>query len=176
MQISRFFLLVCAAVFCAAVLPLRAAEPAAQPSPAPVALPPGDSESIAKAREALRQKMKELEAQPPASTNAPASAAAKPAQTKPKATASPAPAVAKPAEAKPKPTASKPEGKPTADTVQKKPAAVKATPAFPPIQAPPPAISADKQQRLVELLRKYKAEELTPEEYHLQRAKIMSEP
>jgi hypothetical protein len=150
MQISKFFLLVCAAAFCAAVLPLRAADP--------------DSESIAKAREALRQKMKELEAQPPAQTTAPARAAA------------PASAAAKPAEAKPQATASKPEVKPTAEKATKSPAAVKNAPAFPPIQAPPPTVSADKQQRLADLLRKYKAEELTPEEYHQQRAKIMSEP
>jgi len=58
----------------------------------------------------------------------------------------------------------------------KKPAAVKGAPAFPPIQGPPPSIPADKQQRLTELLRKYKAEEITPEEYHVQRAKIMGEP
>jgi uncharacterized protein YnzC (UPF0291/DUF896 family) len=37
-------------------------------------------------------------------------------------------------------------------------------------------VSADKTQRLAELLRKYKAEEITPEEYHQQRAKILSEP
>jgi hypothetical protein len=173
MQISKFYLLVCA-VSCAALLPLRAAEPAAQPSPAPIASPPGDSESIAKARAALRQKMKELEAQPPAAATAPAPAAAKPAQTKPKPTANPEPAAAKPAEAKPKSTASKPEAKSTAETVQQKPAGKPL--AFPPIQAPPPTVSADKQLRLVELLRKYKAEELTPEEYHQQRAKIMAEP
>ena len=167
MQISKFFLLACA-VTCASLLPLSAAEPTAQPSPAPVAQSPVDSESIAKAREALRQKMKELEAQPPAPATAPARASV-PA-------AAPAPAAAKPAEAKPKPAASKTEVKPTAEKAPKSPAAVKGASAFPPLQAPPPTVSADKQQRLAELLRKYKAEELTPEEYHQQRAKIMSEP
>ena len=159
MQISKLFVLVCA-VSCTAILPLRAADPAAQPPAAPVAPPPADSESIAKAREALRQKMKELDAQPPASTNAPASAAAKPAPTKPK------------------PTATKPEAKPApvVEKAPKKPAAVKSAPAFPAIQGPASPVSGDKQQRLTELLRKYKADELTPEEYHLQRAKVMSEP
>ncbi len=157
MQIPKFFLLVCAAS-CTALLPLRAAEPAAQPSAAPVAQPPADSESITKAREALRQKMKDLEAQPPSSTNAPASAGTNTAP------------------AKPKPTASKPEAKPAVEKAPKKPAAVKGAPVFPPIQGPPSPVSVDKQQRLAELLRKYKADELTPEEYHVQRAKIMSEP
>ena len=157
MQISKSFLLVCA-VSCAAVLPLRAAEPAAQPSAAPAALPTADSESIAKARETLRQKMKELDAQPLALTNAPASAAAKPAP------------------AKPMPTATKPEAKPAAEKAPKKPAAVKSAPVFPAIQGPASPVSGDKQQRLAELLRKYKADELTPEEYHVQRTKIMGEP
>ena len=149
MQISKSFLVVCAAAYCTALLPLRAAD--------------ADTES-AKPREALQQKMKELETQPPAQTTAPARASA------------PASAAAKPAEAKPQPTASKPEVKPTAEKAPKSPAAVKNAPAFPPIQAPPPTVSADKQQRLADLLRKDKAEELTPEEYHQQRAKIMSEP
>jgi hypothetical protein len=124
----------------------------------PVAPPPADSESIAKARETLRQKMKELDAQPPASTNAPASAAAKPAPTKPM------------------PTATKPEAKPAMEKAPKKPVTVKNAPVFPAIQGPASPVSGDKQQRLAELLRKYKADEFTPEEYHLQRAKIMSEP
>ena len=157
MQISKSFLLVCAAS-CTAMLPLRAAEPAAQSPAAPAALPAVDAETIAKARETLRQKMKELDAQPSALTNAPTRVAATPAPAKPKA------------------TASKPETKPVAEKAPKKPAAVKSAPAFQPIQAPPPSIPADKQQRLLELLHKYKADELTPEEYHVQRAKIMSEP
>ena len=47
---------------------------------------------------------------------------------------------------------------------------------FPPIGGPPPAVAADKEQRLQELLRKYKADQITPEEYHQQRAKILAEP
>ena len=148
-----------------APVPPPAAQPApavAQPAPAPavqatpqpalVAPTPVDEATIAKAREALRQKMQQLEAQPPAST------------------------VAKPGEAQPQVTAIKPGAKPTAEKAPKKPASMKGALAFPPIQGPPPSISADKQQRLAELLRKYKAEEITPEEYHQQRAKIMSEP
>ena len=80
----------------------------------------------------------------------------------------------KPVEAKPQDTASKPEVQPKAQKALKPPA--KGAPALTPIQVPPPAISADKQTRLAELLRKYKADQLTPEEDHQQRAKILSEP
>jgi hypothetical protein len=224
MQISKCFLVVCAATYCTVVLPLRAADtdtdnklrealrkkmseleaqptpqpapvakplpaatrpmptpppavvqpvqappPAAQPpppvaQPAPAVPPPADQESIAKARETLHQQMKELENQPPAATAAPI----------------PSPKVAdaqpgqKPVEAKAQETAGKPEGKPNAEKALKKPA--QGAPAFTPIQAPPPAISADKEARLAELLRKYKTDQITPEEYHQQRAKILSEP
>jgi hypothetical protein len=47
---------------------------------------------------------------------------------------------------------------------------------FPPLAGPPSALAADKEQRLQELLRKYKADQITPEEYHQQRAKILAEP
>jgi hypothetical protein len=132
----------------------------ATPQPALAVPTPVDEASIAKAREALRQKMQQLEAQPPAPVGAAAFA----------------PAVAKPGQAKPQEMAIKPEAKPTAVQAPKKPAGMKGALAFPPIQGPPPSISADKQQRLAELLRKYRAEEITPEEYHQQRAKVLSEP
>jgi hypothetical protein len=99
---------------------------------------PASAESIAKARAAMEQKLKELEAQPPIAAGAAAPASA------------------------PQPS--------------KKPKTIKDLPPFPPIPAPPPAVSADKAQRLAELLRKYKAEEITPEEYHQQRAKVLSQP
>jgi hypothetical protein len=47
---------------------------------------------------------------------------------------------------------------------------------FPPTEAPPVPFSADKQSRLAELLRKYQADELTPEQYHAERARILAEP
>ena len=125
----------------------------AQPAPLLAAATPPDPESIAKAREALRKKMKELETQPPAPA------------------AAPAPAVAKP---KPQQTATKPEAKPTTPKVSKSPA--KGTKSIPAIEGPLPGFSAEKQQRLAELLRAYKADEITPEQYHLQRAKIVNEP
>jgi hypothetical protein len=41
---------------------------------------------------------------------------------------------------------------------------------------PPPALAKTKLQRLTELLNKYKKDEITPTEYHEQRARILAEP
>ena len=65
---------------------------------------------------------------------------------------------------------------PKPQTPSRKPANLKGPLAFPPLQGPPPSISADKEQRLQELLQKYKADQITPEEYHQQRARILAEP
>ena len=46
---------------------------------------------------------------------------------------------------------------------------------FPPLEAPAPGISADKQQRLGILLQRYKTDQVTPEQYHAERAKILAE-
>jgi hypothetical protein len=45
-----------------------------------------------------------------------------------------------------------------------------------PLVAPPLPISATKQERLDALLQKYKADQVTPDEYHSQRAAILAEP
>jgi hypothetical protein len=153
----------------AVVQPVPAPPPAAQPpptvaQPAPAVSPPVNQESIDKARETLHQHMAELENQPPTATTAPI-LSPKMADSQPG---------QKPVEAKAQDTASKPEVQPKAQKALKPPA--KGAPAFTPIQVPPPAISADKEARLAELLRKYKADQITPEEYHQQRAKILSEP
>jgi hypothetical protein len=47
---------------------------------------------------------------------------------------------------------------------------------FPALQAPPLPISADKQQKLNDLLEKYRNDELTPEQYHQARKKILEQP
>ncbi len=47
---------------------------------------------------------------------------------------------------------------------------------FKPIQSPALPISGDKQARLNDLLRKYQADQLTPEQYHQERKKILAEP
>jgi hypothetical protein len=204
MQISKCFLAVCAAACCTMVLPLKAADTdtdaklrealrkkiaelqaqpapaAAQPAPAPtpaakaapVAQPkpaaakpaaaasqPVDQQSIDKARETLHKQMTELENQPPAATTA--------SNVPPKTAASPA---AQKTAAAP---AAKPEAQAKGEKAVKKPAT--GTTALAPIQVPPPAISGDKQTRLKELLRQYKAEEITAEQYHQQRAKVLGE-
>jgi hypothetical protein len=46
---------------------------------------------------------------------------------------------------------------------------------FQPLPAPALPISNDKQQRLKDLLSKYRADEITPEQYHQERAKILAE-
>ncbi len=204
MQISKCFLAVCAAAYCTTVLPLKAADtdtdaklreavrqkiaelqaqpapapaqptpaptPAAKPSPAtqpsptaakpaPAASQPVDQQRIDKARETLHKQMTDLENQPPAATsatNVPPKAAA--SQSGQKAAQAPA---------------AKPEAQPKGEKAAKKPGT--GTPALAPIQAPPPAISADKETRLKELLRQYKADEISAEQYHQQRAKVLSE-
>lgn len=45
-----------------------------------------------------------------------------------------------------------------------------------PIEAPALPISASKQARLGQLLDQYKADQITPEQYHQQRAAILAEP
>lgn len=44
------------------------------------------------------------------------------------------------------------------------------------IETAPSPLSGSKQERLAELLRRYKADAVTPQEYHTQRAKIIAEP
>lgn len=109
--------------------------------------------------------MNELEAQPPAVTTAPAPV---PAVATPTIGQTPAPAKLQ------QTTTTPPASWPEAEKLSHKPA--KGTLAFPPIKGPPPAVSADKEARLAELLRMYKADVITPEQYHQQRAKILSEP
>jgi hypothetical protein len=49
-------------------------------------------------------------------------------------------------------------------------------PAFATSVGPPPPFSGPKAGRLAELLRRYQADQITPEEYHKQRAAILAEP
>ena len=50
------------------------------------------------------------------------------------------------------------------------------SPEFTPLQAPALPISATKEQRLQALLVQYKADQITPQQYHTQRAAILAEP
>lgn len=47
---------------------------------------------------------------------------------------------------------------------------------LPALQGPPSPLSASKQQQLEALLQQYKADQITPQQYHEQRAKILGEP
>jgi hypothetical protein len=47
---------------------------------------------------------------------------------------------------------------------------------LPQLSGPPSSLSPAKQQKLNELLQQYRADQLTPEQYHEQRAKVLSEP
>jgi len=50
------------------------------------------------------------------------------------------------------------------------------TPAQPvPMEAPALPISGTKEQRLQQLLQQYKADQITPQEYHQKRAQIIAE-
>jgi hypothetical protein len=133
-----------------------ATEPVARVAAAPTAAPApawADDPETAKLREALRQRLDQevVNPTPPAPVVAvapePAAAPIKPTPEQP--------APAKPA--------------PAASTAGTKPSA------YPPLTPPELPISASKQERLQELLKQYKADQITPAEYHAQRAKIIAE-
>ena len=112
------------------------------------AVPPPDSEAnLARAREAMRQKLQQLQSAPAPATAAPASVAV----VAPKAPAAPAAHSA---------------------------AAVVpvATSSFRPIDSPASPFSATKQAKLADLLARYRADSITAQEYHAQRAAIIAEP
>jgi hypothetical protein len=47
---------------------------------------------------------------------------------------------------------------------------------FQPLEGPPLPISSAKQQHLYELLQRYKADQVSPEQYQAERAKILAGP
>ena len=131
-------------------------------------VPASDPESMARAREAMRQKMQELQSTPSA---APAPAVT-PEPAKPVVAVAPPPAAPKPtpaAEPAPGPTP-KPQPK-----VSPAPVAT-ATSNYKPIEAPASPFSTAKQAKLNEILARYRADAITAQEYHAQRAAIIAEP
>jgi hypothetical protein len=146
-----------------------------------------DNPAQAAARQALEQKMKELDANPAAIAPAPAAVvAATPAA--PAAVASvPAvgvAAVSTDAALTDNSVAMKPVNKkahPSSKKKSPKTAEVKSAPANPPAVAAPVAAATEstvlsKAEKLQKLLAQYKADQITPEEYHTQRAAIVAEP
>jgi hypothetical protein len=164
-----------------AVEPTPVPAPAAVPqpvmtTPAPVATAPSttvssiparpvpaDPDAIEKARAAMRAKMSEVVVNEPPPPVAPTPA---PEPAKPHAAAQPTMATASP---QPQPVQ-----KPVVPKPQKHPADGKME--FRPLEGPSSGLSASKQQQLSELLRKYRSDEISPEEYHSQRAKVLGEP
>lgn len=113
--------------------------------------PQQDTPEIAKAREALRQKMQEV--------TPVGSASVAGAQSSPEAQAE----------------IQREEAQAAAERRAKRAESLTPT-AYKPLPGPGSPLSATKQERLAELLRLYRAEAITPEQYHTQRAKILAEP
>lgn len=192
------------------------AQPAVQPAPVTTAPPPAvatpapvlpatspaapasrmTSEQAAQLREALRQKMAELDAQEksgqPTFAPAPTTSEAKsPAAIKAEQKAAAAEAKRQAEEAKAQERAAAEAQKRAAATekqrwedeskaksTKSKPVTVtKANAAtFAPVEPLPSAVPASKDAKLADLLRKYKADAITPEEYHKERAKVLADP
>ena len=108
-----------------------------------------DNPAQAAARAALQEKMNELDANPEAT----------PAATAP-VVETPAPAATAPAAV-------------ATEATTPAPAEIKASVAKP---APSSAPALSKDERLMLLLARYKADQITPEQYHTQRAAIIAEP
>jgi colicin import membrane protein len=70
--------------------------------------------------------------------------------------------------------AAKKQAKLNTDAAQKPPVA--AVVSAPDMTAPPAPVNSSKQQQLADLLNKYKADQVTPDEYQQQRAAILAQP
>jgi archaellum component FlaD/FlaE len=157
MQIQRCYRAICVAAFALAALTVRADDISTQ-APPPTAT---SSQTITNKAELKKQAEAEAKAKKEAEKKAKAEAKAK---KKAEAEAR------KEAEAKAKAQKGKPTQSTTNAPAMKKPAVITRP------EAPPLPISSDKEQRLQELLKKYKADQLTPEQYQAERAKILAEP
>lgn len=172
MQILRCYRALCVATFALAALTMRADNFTTQAPPPTAASPETISNLTAIVRQAeadaAAKEVAEKGKLSQATTNAPAAkeSAKAEAEAKKKADAK----ARKEAEAKAKAEKGNSGQAMTIAPVVKKGGMVK------PIEAPPLPISADKDQRLQELLKRYKADQLTPEQYQTERAKILAEP
>lgn len=166
-----------------------------QSTPSYISAPSNDDATNQKLQEALRQKMQQTPAEP----TAPAVATQKPqkpaklvkpaAPVKPAPTANyatqPAPTAAPAANYAPVPTTSgahpnlpeQPTPQPTpAPVASRNQPAAAPTMSLPTLTGPATGLSSAKQQKLDELLNQYRADQITPQQYHEQRAKILAEP
>jgi hypothetical protein len=134
----------------------------AQPSPK------ADSVAMEKAREATRQKMLELQAQEPPEPVTPA-----PVVTTPQPITRPGLAPAPTFRSRPETPSNVTKIEPKPQKAPKKVVSNR-PPSFKNPEGPASPFSTDKQQQLSDLLRKYQADEITPEQYHQERAKILA--
>lgn len=163
---------------------------AAPATSVPSMRPSTDAATSDKLSDALHQKMHETEAEPVAPVAPPVVKAQPPVQHETPMATRPAPAVAPPAAASaptyapiPEPSNTvrptlpetpTPTPAPAPTVANKQPAAPVVN--LPPLSGPPSSLSAAKQQKLDALLQQYRADQISPEQYHEQRAKILSEP
>ncbi|MFZ0827405.1 MAG: hypothetical protein WAO02_08270, partial [Verrucomicrobiia bacterium] len=170
----------------------------AEPSPVPASKVEDDTPAQAAARAALEQKLNTLDnsqPQPPPMLVTPPPAETMPAET----STTPQPGAAAPATTTPAPAESLPATPVPAATPAPAPApsTISQTPAPAGVPNPPSQVTAvipgqelglkameapnvpitlAQQAQLDDLLAKYKANEITPVEYHKQRAAILAEP
>ena len=140
------------------------------PSPILLAPEPASSDLIEQARQAMRAKMAELQG---SSTEVPVETPAPQFQPVTTPMAGPAGSMTAPVSTSVKPA--KPSKTAARESKSKK---IEATPIFTPtpMEAPASSLPAGKEQRLQTLLEQYKADQITSEQYHEQRAKIIAEP
>jgi len=175
--------------------------PVAHPQAAPVfstvtTAAPATQEEAQRAREALRQTLTELEAKekaaPPTVAKSTeeirAEKAAAGGEKKRRAAEAKAQeqtaleekkraaAEAKAHEADQKAAAAEAKARQAKGEKPKPTAAPKPSSDFSPLEAPPSQLPASKEDKLADLLRRYKADEITPEEYQARRAQILAEP
>jgi NAD(P)H-dependent FMN reductase len=144
----------------------QVAPPQTPPPTVPAAVPvtavprlAGDDEATARAREAMRQKLRELDTQQfPGPASAPS-----------------APPAGQMADTEATERARAALRQKIAELDAQQPSAA-SRPELKPLPAPPSPFSGPKEARLADLLRQYKADEISPEQYHKQRAKILTEP
>jgi len=138
--------------------------------------PPADAAAIASAREAMQQKMQEVLAQMPEQPATPVVAQPPAPEVTPMPKPLPMPAPT-PVALEKHPAPAPPPAVIAQKQPEKKPTPAPHAPAvFVPIEGPASSIAIGKQQRLEELLGRYKSDTITPEQYHNERAKILAEP
>jgi hypothetical protein len=142
-----------------AVAPQPATETPAAQENVFQAPPTVSNDAAEKAREALREKMSEIEEAKKATTPEVVST---PEKTAPA-------TIEQPEKVEKVEKAEKPKTEKTKEATRRKDPN-----AFPPLTAPATGLTAEQEQRLAELLEQYKADKLTPDQYHEARAKVLA--